>query len=194
MAKLNVANWIECTEVEGPGKRFALWVQGCFRHCTECCNPHFLDFVPKRVIEPTIICNEIEKSVNQYSIEGITFLGGEPVLQAKGLAEVAQWCQKLGLSIMLFTGYRYNDLRNENLPGVIELLQYTDILVDGEYDTTRKETIRNWVGSQNQQFYFLTNRYDKSIITAPQFSHGFELRLRNDGTLISNGFPIEWDI
>jgi anaerobic ribonucleoside-triphosphate reductase activating protein len=194
MAKLNIANWIDCTEVEGPGKRFAVWVQGCFRRCPECCNPYFFDFVPKMIIQAADLCNEIEKSLHLYDIEGITLLGGEPVLQAKGLAEVAEWCQRNGLSVMLFTGYRYDNLLQENLQGVNDLLRYTDIVVDGEYDATRKETVRNWVGSHNQRFYFLTDRYNEDIVTDAKFVHGFELRLRNDGTLISNGFPMEWKL
>ncbi|MDR0391783.1 MAG: radical SAM protein, partial [Planctomycetaceae bacterium] len=146
MSKMNLANWIDCTEVEGPGKRFTLWVQGCQRCCSGCCNPQFLDFVPKNIIDNIEISKMIEKSVAKNGIEGVTFLGGEPMLQAKGLSEIAKRCKFIGLSVMIFTGYILDDLIANHIPHVNELLQYTDLLVDGAYEKNKPETIRNWVG------------------------------------------------
>ncbi len=39
MAYLNLASIRMCTESEGPGRRLAIWVQGCKKRCTGCCNP-----------------------------------------------------------------------------------------------------------------------------------------------------------
>ncbi|HGG57662.1 MAG TPA: 4Fe-4S cluster-binding domain-containing protein, partial [Nannocystis exedens] len=36
---LQIAHIVAITEAEGPGRRFALWVQGCSLHCPGCCNP-----------------------------------------------------------------------------------------------------------------------------------------------------------
>jgi anaerobic ribonucleoside-triphosphate reductase activating protein len=191
MPKINLASWIDCTEVEGPGKRFALWVQGCQRRCPGCCNPQFLDFEPKNIIDDTEISEMIKKSANENGIEGVTFLGGEPFLQAKGLFEVAKYCRTLGLSVMTFTGYILADLFVNRIPFAEELLQYTDVLVDGYFDEKNPEMIRNWVGSTNQRFHFLTDFYKSGIEYDECFSHGFELRIKPDGTLTSNGFPIE---
>jgi len=190
MAKLNIASWVDCTEVEGPGKRFALWVQGCQRHCPGCCNPQFFDFISKNVVDASFVCELIKKSHTENGIEGITLLGGEPVLQAKGLSEVAMFCREMKLSVMTFTGYTLTDLLAEHIPYVDELLQYTDILVDGHFDKDNPETVRNWVGSTNQSFHFLTDRYKSGIEYDERFSHGFELRIKTDGTLTSNGFPM----
>lgn len=41
---LSVAQFVACTEAEGPGKRFALWMQGCPMRCPGCCNPEFIPF------------------------------------------------------------------------------------------------------------------------------------------------------
>ena len=77
----------------------------------------------------------------------------------------------------------------EKLPYVDELLQYTDLLVDGAFDQTKPETKRNWVGSTNQRFHFITDFYKSGIEYDDRFSHGFELRIDSDGTLQTNGFP-----
>ena len=190
MTKINVAEFIENTEVEGPGKRFAIWVQGCQRHCPGCCNPHFLDFVPKNVMDSVELCELIEKSQQENGIEGITLLGGEPFLQARGLSEVAKFCREHNLSVMTFTGYCLASLLAKEILYADELLTNTDLLVDGFFDKDNPETVRNWVGSTNQQFHFLTDFYTSGIEYDERFSHGFELRVKLDGTLTSNGFPL----
>ena len=189
MAKINIANYLENTEVEGPGKRFAIWVQGCLRRCPGCCNPQFLDFVPKTIMESSQVCSLVGNAKRDNGIEGVTFLGGEPMLQAKGLSEVADYCHKIGLSVMVFTGYTLSELQNEQLPFVDELLKHSDLLVDGAFDQNNREGKRNWVGSTNQCFHFLTDFYKVGIEYDERFSHGFELRFRADGTIQTNGFP-----
>lgn len=189
MAKINIACYVENTEVEGPGKRFAIWVQGCQRRCPGCCNPLFLDFVPKMIMESSQVCSLVENAKRNNDIEGVTFLGGEPMLQAKGLSEVANYCHKMGLSVMVFTGYTLSELQNEQLPFVDELLKHSDLLVDGAYEKNNREEKRNWVGSTNQCFYFLTDFYKAGIEYDERFSHGFELRVQADGTIQTNGFP-----
>ena len=47
---LNLASWLPCTEVEGPGKRAALWVQGCDKRCVGCCNPGYLKIIEREII------------------------------------------------------------------------------------------------------------------------------------------------
>lgn len=191
MAKLNIAGFVECTEVEGPGKRFALWVQGCRRRCPGCCNPGMQDFVPKTIVEASRVGCLVEVSRRENAIEGVTFLGGEPMLQAKGLSGVARFCRERGLSVMVFTGYTLEELEAEELPFADDLLRNTDVLVDGAFDSKRPERERNWVGSTNQRFHYLTGFYGSGIERDARFSHGFELRFRSDGAVQANGFPLE---
>ncbi len=193
MTKLNIAQILENTEVEGPGKRLAVWVQGCLRRCPGCCNPQFLEILPKTIVETPQLCECIEKSKQKHRIEGVTFLGGEPMLQARGLSEAARFCRENALSVMVFTGYIWEELSAENLPYAEELLRFTDLLVDGPFDRTKLEEKRNWVGSTNQKFHFLTDFYKSGIEYDERFSHGFELRIRSDGTLQTNGFPWQND-
>jgi len=129
--------------------------------------------------------------VNKDGIEGVTFLGWEPMLQAVGLSEIAKGSHNIGLSVMVFTGYLLEDLTEKPLPGISDLLEATDILVDGPYIASQPETKRNWVGSANQRFYLLTDRYSPGIEYNPLYAHGFELRIYRDGTMRNNGWPNE---
>jgi anaerobic ribonucleoside-triphosphate reductase activating protein len=119
------------------------------------------------------------------NIEGVTFLGGEPMEQADCLAVIAQAAQTVGLSIITFTGRKYEDLLAENRPGVLRLLSLTDILIDGEFQKDAPEDTRPLVGSQNQRFIFLTNRYCESDIA--QMRNAFEVRIDETGRFQING-------
>ena len=160
---INVAKILQCTETEGPGKRLCIWVQGCHLNCTGCCNQNLQPFIKKELINVKDICDLIIHSKDKYNIEGVTFLGGEPFLQAKGLSKIAKFCQKNDLSIICFTGFTYNEMLN--LPFLDLLIPHIDVLIDGPYIQSLACTKRNWIGSSNQRFIYLSNHYDNSIET-----------------------------
>src|SRR5205809_6510245 len=83
---LSVAQIVPCTEAEGPGRRFALWFQGCPLRCPGCCNPEMLSFEVGQRIALTGVMTDIRTAVEKHGIEGITLLGGEPIAHAAGAA------------------------------------------------------------------------------------------------------------
>ena len=193
MTWLNIAKIIDATEAEGPGLRTAIWTQGCLKRCSGCCNAEFLKIKPATIKTIEEIIERIEYNQTKYNIEGITLLGGEPFIQAEGLSIIASSCQKLGLSVMIFTGYILDELVEQSFKGSINLLKYTDILVDGEFDINQIEEKRNWVGSKNQMFNYLTSRYSEEIETMPITTTN-EWRIGSDGSIIGNGLPFKLKI
>jgi anaerobic ribonucleoside-triphosphate reductase activating protein len=121
------------------------------------------------------------------AVEGITLLGGEPFEQADVLAELAGAARMAGRGVMTFTGFRYEVLRRGARPGWRELLGATDLLVDGPYLLARRDTTRPWVGSSNQRFIHLTNRYREALANAEP--ERLEVRIRRDGAVAINGWP-----
>jgi anaerobic ribonucleoside-triphosphate reductase activating protein len=188
---INLNSWRDSTEVEGPGKRFALWVQGCTIRCPGCCNPHMHPLEPREIVETDEVMRWILASRESCGIEGATFLGGEPMLQARGLAAVAEACRREGLSVVVFSGYTLEAIRQTALPGSADLLASTDLLIDGPYVREQPETERNWAGSRNQRFHFFTQKYRPGIEFDPAFRHGFEIRFERGGFLGANGWPVE---
>ena len=186
---LNLASRLPCTEAEGPGRRAALWVQGCNKRCPGCCNPAYLQLAERELVSASSVLEWLQNAHNVHDLEGVTFLGGEPMLQAQGLAVVAQGAQLLGLSVMVFSGYTKAELEVLQLPGSVQLLQYTDVLVDGPYDANLPEHSRRWAGSTNQQFHYLTARYDDRIEIDGEVERVVEVRLRTDGSMFINGWP-----
>ncbi len=184
---LRVASIVPVTEAEGPGRRFALWFQGCPLRCPGCCNPEYLPFKGGQFTELTEIADRLRFAREESGIEGITLLGGEPFAHAEGAAALAGVAQSLNLSVMVFTGYLREDLEANRDPAIVELLAATDILVDGPYERERPDTRRRWIGSTNQRIYFLTSRYraDDDCWRQP---NTLEIRVRGAEVII-NGFP-----
>lgn len=176
----------DCTEAEGPGKRFCIWLQGCNLGCKNCINEQMLKFEVKNIISIKNLQKYILESKEKYDLEGVTFLGGEPFLQANGLKYIAEFCQNIELSVMSFSGFKYEKLKQNIVDGSNELLAYLDILIDGPYIESFRDSSRNWVGSTNQTFYYLSNKYDKRIETDKKYKNKIEINL-NKNIISING-------
>lgn len=111
---LNIASIRECTEAEGPGKRFALWCQGCLKRCPGCCNPELQPLERGHVISADDLVVLISESRDKWGIEGVSLIGGGPFLQSEGLAYVAEKCKQLGLTVLVFSGYTIDEHVNRN--------------------------------------------------------------------------------
>jgi anaerobic ribonucleoside-triphosphate reductase activating protein len=184
---LRVAQIVPATEAEGPGRRFALWFQGCPLRCPGCCNPEMLPFEGGTALTVGAIVERIEEAARSHGVEGITLLGGEPLAHAGGAVVLGRAVHDRGLSIMVFSGYTLEEARALPDPAVADLLALTDILVDGPYIREQPETRRRWIGSSNQRIHFLSDRYqadDPSWL----LPNTLEIRLRGQ-ELSVNGFP-----
>ncbi len=179
---LNLYKIIPLTEVEGPNKRFCLWVQGCKKHCVGCWAKETWKF---GVGTDYSVEKLTELITNQKEIEGVTFLGGEPFEQAEPLSRIAQNVKKLGLSVVCFTGYTIEELRAKNSQAVNKLLENIDLLVDGGFEKDNFDLSRPWVGSSNQRYIFLTDFYSPEEIK--KYKNKVEVRISEGGKLEING-------
>lgn len=90
-------------------------------------------------------------------IGGLTISGGEPLLQAEALMELLTLVlrRRPELTVILFTGFRLEQIE-ESVESTV--LSKVDLLIDGEYIDDRNRSDIGLRGSDNQQFYFLTDR------------------------------------
>lgn len=178
---IRINSYIPITKVEGVGARFAIWVQGCSIRCEGCANSHMWNFDGGTSYK---ICEFIE-IIKSYKnrIEGITWLGGEPTEQIQAVTEISKTVQEIGLSVILFTGYKYSKLKENK--DFQTLIKYVDILIDGKYEQEKTDYSRAWIGSSNQNYYFLTDRYNKSVIS--EYKNKIEVRITPENKIIMTG-------
>ncbi|PPJ00181.1 radical SAM protein [Nocardia nova] len=178
---LRIARVLHRTTSEGPGIRTAVWVQGCSIRCRGCINPHLFSTRGGYDIAPANLIDEVKDTGG----EGITILGGEPFDQPSDCADLAEVAQNAGLGVIVFTGYRHETLAARG-PDELRLLANTDCLVDGPYEADRPENQRALVGSTNQRFLHLTDRYsDYDPYCA---TNQVDVRIQPDGTVEFAGF------
>lgn len=181
---LHLAQLIPNTDAEGPGRRFAVWVQGCTIRCKSCCNPEMFARTggfDRSVAELT------EQILSTPDIEGITILGGEPMEQPEAVAELARNIHQQNKSVVIFSGYTLEEIKSA---GLDYALAHCDTLVDGRYDATQPESQnphgpRRWLGSFNQRIHYFSTRYQDADFRG---ANTVELRMVN-GKLQISGWP-----
>lgn len=134
--------------VDGPGFRYVVFVQGCPHRCPGCHNPESHDFDAGQDMTVQEIFEEFKQ--NEH-LHGITLSGGEPFCQAPALVELVKLVRSLGKDVMAFSGWTYEELLAKNDPAVNELLDLTDILVDGRYEEAERNLTLVYRGSENQR-------------------------------------------
>ncbi len=182
---LKIHKYIPTSEVEGPGKRFVLWVQGCSIRCENCFVPHTWNIDEGKDVS----VHELYTIISSYKneIEGITVFGGEPFDQVEGLYNLVKKVKEnTKLSVMIFSGYTYEHLKRRQDKYNQLLLDLCDIFVDGPYIEKLHDLSRPWSGSSNQRYFFFTNRYEK-LAKELNIQNKLTITIQNSGEVVVNG-------
>ncbi|MGE5593540.1 MAG: anaerobic ribonucleoside-triphosphate reductase activating protein [Betaproteobacteria bacterium] len=135
--------------VDGPGIRAVVFAQGCPHRCKGCHNPETHDSAGGRMFS---LDEVIARMRLTPIVRGVTFSGGEPFAQAEGFALLGRRLKLLGLNIVTYTGYTWEALTSPDAPWAWrELLEVSDILVDGPYVERERDTSIAFRGSRNQR-------------------------------------------
>ncbi len=180
---LNLHNVVQWSRSNGPGTRYVIWVQGCPRSCPGCWNPESLPFVEGQRVSVDALYAQITRS---RGIDGVTFSGGEPFSQSGELAELARRLKARGLSIVTFTGYTIEQLREAGNPDWDALLSHIDLLIDGVY-IEGQQTDAPLKGSANQRLHYLTGVITPEEVNA--LPRSFDVTIGSDGLTTVTGFP-----
>lgn len=166
----------------GPFLRYGIWLHGCKKNCPGCIyhktehDAEYREYVVKDLLETIKNCE---------GIEGVTISGGEPFLQQEGLYELVKGLRENNYGVIVYTGYKYDELIAESINK--DIISNIDILIDGEY--IQEEPGGFLVGSTNQKVYFLTDRY-KGFKQMYEQSDKRKVSISiNDGELHSVGIP-----
>ncbi len=159
----------------GEGLRVSLFVSGCTNHCKGCFQPQTWDFdfgKPYTIEDEDFIIKELSKPY----YNGLTILGGEPFEQPnqRELVKLIRRMKKElpERNIWIYTGFTYD---TDLVPGgcryiecTDEILDNTDILVDGRFILEKRNLMLRFKGSENQRIIDMKeSRKNNSVILSP---------------------------
>lgn len=93
--------------VDGPGLRYAVFVQGCSHACPGCHNP---ESQPVEGGTETALADLLADIEANGLVHDVTLSGGEPFEQPEACAALAAELKQRGYGLWSFTGYLYEDL------------------------------------------------------------------------------------
>ena len=149
--KIRLAAYLQTDSiVDGEGIRTVIWTQGCPHNCYGCHNPDTHDPNGGALIDVEEIKEHLKSLEGQ---DGITFSGGDPMMQIDECLEIAKFAKGLGLNIWCYTGYTFEELLkiSKNKPSLIEFLNLIDVLIDGRFILKEKSLNLKFRGSRNQR-------------------------------------------
>jgi anaerobic ribonucleoside-triphosphate reductase activating protein len=170
------------SRANGPGLRAVIWVQGCSLNCPGCFNPETHTPAGGELVSVDGLFRRIAALGD--SIEGISVSGGEPLQQrASLLALLRRVRRETPLSVLLFTGYTWEEVRAD------ALLACLDVLIAGRYDHSRR-LAHGLRGSANKTVHFLTDRYAMGDLQPVPCA---EVIITAEGEVVASGIdPIRW--
>ncbi len=134
--------------LNGDGLRVVLWVAGCSHCCKECQNPVTWD--PNGGLPfDEAARQELFEQLEKPYISGITFSGGDPLYygNVKDVTALAKEIREKfpDKTVWMYTGSLWESVSD------LEVMQYVDVLVDGEFEIDKKDNKLHWKGSANQR-------------------------------------------
>ncbi|MBQ5770589.1 MAG: anaerobic ribonucleoside-triphosphate reductase activating protein [Clostridia bacterium] len=136
--------------VDGPGFRLAVFTQGCPHHCPGCHNPETHPFDGGKEVDADRIVALMEENP---LLDGITLSGGDPFCQPKACAYLAKAAKEMGLNVWAYSGWTFEELleKSKEDPDILEVLENTDVLIDGPFILAQRTLELRFRGSENQR-------------------------------------------
>jgi anaerobic ribonucleoside-triphosphate reductase activating protein len=133
----------------GPGVRVSVFMQGCPFHCKNCFNPETWDFNLGKEFTDEVI-DHILDLCDKDHIAGLSILGGEPMhpVNIEGSTKLAKKFKEKfpKKNLWAWTGFLYDrDLKDK------EIMNFLDVLVDGQFVEELHNPKLKWCGSSNQR-------------------------------------------
>ncbi len=89
---------------EGPGIRLLVFLQGCNAECVYCHNPDTWPINAGKEVDDEFILERVRKEIPYFGDNGgVTFSGGDPIVQMKGLIPLMKKIKEMGVHIAVET-------------------------------------------------------------------------------------------
>lgn len=185
---MKIARMLAPVHALGPGRRVALWTQGCRRRCRGCISPELRPPGREEVPEP-LLASIIRETADREDCGGLTVSGGDPFDQPEALLRLLRLLRDRFDDILVYTGWTMKEIRSGacGREGIL-CLEEIDVLIDGPYEEERNFPDCVLRGSDNQLIQFLSPGHREQYETYMQNGRFLESFAHTD-TMIVVGIP-----
>ncbi len=134
--------------VDGPGIRAVIFLNGCSLRCKYCHNPETW-IMQEKNYEPSSLVEKVIRYKPYFNHGGgVTFSGGEPLLQPEFLIECSRLFKENGINVAL-------DTAGAGIGHYEEILKYTDLIIFDVKDVTKERFFDLTGGNIENTWQFL---------------------------------------
>ena len=130
--------------VDGPGIRAVIFTSGCPLRCIYCHNPDTWNIKDGVLTDSDTVAKQVLKLYPYIKDGGVTFSGGEPLLQAEFVREIAKVLKENGLHIAIDTSGCIDN------PEADKILEVTDLVLL-DIKMTSDEDYQKYTGTDLQR-------------------------------------------
>ena len=176
---------------EGPGPRTVIWFQGCPIRCPGCYNPHLWPFDGGQEMTLAQILAEVKEGRARGDV-GVSLVGGEPLAQPEGCAELCVALHESGVHVIVFTGLTYQDIVSlvEAIPAYEVILDNANVLVDGPFIRDEYDARIAYRGSRNQRAIDLraTQARGHIVTLSREWDRQQTITIQPGGSMVTSAF------
>lgn len=167
----------------GPGDRLGLWVQGCQKRCFRCIADTMQAFDERYQVSLSVLVEDIARLVTHHGVHRITITGGEP-FDNEDFSDFLVALRALGFDdILCYTGYRLDNLSDDQSSQRAAALSHIDVLVDDVY-VDKLNTGHPLRGSDNQTIYVLNRALEKLYKEYMQYPRQYQTHVHDNKYLV----------
>ncbi|MDO5034266.1 MAG: pyruvate formate-lyase-activating protein [Actinomycetaceae bacterium] len=120
----SIHSWELVTAMDGPGTRATVFFSGCPLRCLYCHNPDTLFMRKGTPVQLEDLMDRLRryKAIFKVTGGGVTFSGGEPLMQPKFLANLLRACKEEGISTAIDTSGNLGDNCTDEMISNLDLV------------------------------------------------------------------------
>ncbi|AOZ92477.1 anaerobic ribonucleoside-triphosphate reductase activating protein [Paenibacillus crassostreae] len=164
---MNICGYYPESINEGDDLRAVIFLSGCRHRCSGCFNPATWNFNYGEPFTEQRQQEIITEMANNQLLGGMTLAGGDPFFSADEAADFIDNVRAAipNFSVWIYTGYIYEDLIVSVDSAEYRLLMKCQVVIDGPFIESLKNTSLPYRGSSNQRIIDIQSsiRYNDAV-------------------------------
>jgi anaerobic ribonucleoside-triphosphate reductase activating protein len=147
---------------DADGVSCVIFFSGCHHHCNDCHSKITHDFNYGQLVTTELI-NEINMEIDKRPfLNCLVLSGGDPMYSANEIYNLLSELHIPNNKLWCFSGFTYEEIRARS--DMNKLLRECDVLVDGKFESNKRDITLRFRGSSNQRLIDVQKSLEKKEV------------------------------